>query len=258
MSTVVVCQPDSRARARLSDALAGDYDLRSVDTWAELLRTLGSARISACIVDIYVPGRTISPSRLGRLRKQRPDLAIVVYSDFSRNLLDPFELGRYGIDAVIDAGDDDPGLIRDAVARSCASATAGLVAAHLDGHLPALLIEALRWAVENARARSSVGALARELGLSQGQLARQLRSLEAPPARALLLWGRLIHAAHLLDGGRTVESTALELGYASGSGLHRAFRRRVGFPPGNVSVRGGVTPVLNALLESAEIKRLRA
>ena len=258
VSTILVLQPDARARARLSDALAGDHDLRPVETWAELLRALFTAPISACIVDIYGPGRTISPERIGRLRLRRPDLAIVVYSDFSRNRLDPFKLGMRGIDAVIDAGDDDPDVIREAVARSCASARARSLATDLEGHLPALLVEALRWAVENASARSSAGALARELGMSQGRLARQLRSLEAPPARALLLWGRLLHAAHLLDDGRTVESTALALGYASGSGLHRAFHRRLGFPPGDVSVRGGLGPVVDALLESAEIKHLRA
>lgn len=256
-STIVVLQPDSRAHARLSNALAGDHELRPVDTWAELLRVVLTARISACIVDIYGPGRTISPDRLGRLRRRRPDLAIVVYSDFSRRRLDPFELGKCGIDAVIDARADDPGVIRDAVARSYASATAGSVATDLEGHLPDLIIEALRWAVENAGAKASAGTLARNLGMSYGHLARQLRSLEAPPVRVLALWGRLLRAAQLLDGGRTVESTALELGYASGSGLHRAFHRRVGFPPGDVSNRGGLTPVVNALLESPEIKRLR-
>ena len=254
MSTIVVFQPDSRARARLSDALARNHELRPVDTWAELFRIALSARVTACIVDIYSPGRAIPPRRLGLLRRRRPDLAIVVYSDFSRDRLDPFELGRNGIDAVIDAGDDDPSVIRDAVARSLGSATAGAVANGLEGHLPAFHVEALRWAVENASSRPSSGALARDMGMSRTRLARQLRSLEAPPARELLLWGRLLHAARLLDRGGTVEATALELGYASGSGLHRAFHRRVGFPPGDVSVRGGLDSVMNVLLESADIK----
>ena len=93
-------------------------------------------------------------------------------------------------------------------------------------------------------------------GMLVGLFLFAVRSNERYP-RALLVWGRLLHAAHLLDGGRTVESTSYALGYASGSGLHRAFHRRVGFPPGDVSLRGGLTPVVNALLESAEITRLR-
>ncbi len=256
-STIVVFQPDSRARARLSDALARDFDLRSVDTWTEFFRVALTELVTACIVDIYGPGRSIPPARLGRLRQRRPDLAIVVYSDFSRNRLDPFELGRHGIDAVIDAGDDDPRVIRDAVARSLGSATAGAVANDLEGRLPTLQVEALRWAVENADRRPSAETLALDMGMSRAVLARKLRSLEAPPARKLLLWGRLLHAARRLDRGGTVEATALELGYASGSGLHRAFRRSVGFPPGDVPVRGGLDSVLNQLLESAEAKRLR-
>lgn len=241
----------------MSDALVSDYDLRPVDTWAEFWRIALTAGVSACIVDLYCPGRPIPPGRLGRLRQRRPDLAIIVYSDFARNRLDPFELGRHGIDAVIDAGDDDPGTIRDAVSRSLASATAGAVATVLEGRLPALLVEALRWAVEKACEQPSSGTLARNMGMSHARLARRLRSLEAPSARALLLWGRLLHAARLLDRGRTTESTALELGYGSGSGLHRAFRRRLGFPPGDVSARGGVASVLDAFLESSEIKRIR-
>ncbi len=257
MPTIAVFQPDPRARARLSDVLTGDYDLRPVETWAELSRVVITGRVSACIVDIYGPGRTVPPDRLGRLRKRQPDLAIVVYSDFSRNRLDPFKLGRYGIDAVIDARDDDPSAIRDALARSHASATAGAVATNLQGRLPTLLIEALRWAVENARERPSAADLARDLGMSPARLARQLRSLAAPPARVLLVWGRLLRAARLLEWGSTVESAAHESGYASGSALHRAFRLRVGFPPGDVSERGGLIRATNALLESPEINRLR-
>jgi hypothetical protein len=136
MPTIAIFQPDSRAGAHLRDVLTGDYDLRLVETWAELSRVVVNEPISACIVDMYGLGRTVPPERLGRLRKRRPDLAIVVYSDFSKNRLDPFELGKYGIDAVIDAGDDDPVEIRDALTRSHASATAGSVANDLQGHLP--------------------------------------------------------------------------------------------------------------------------
>jgi AraC-like DNA-binding protein len=94
--------------------------------------------------------------------------------------------------------------------------------------------------------------------MSRATLARQLRSLEAPPARVLLLWGRLLHAAGLLDRGRTIEAAALGSGYASGSGLHRAFQRHVGLPPSDAPVRGSVALVLDALLESAEIRQFRS
>jgi AraC-like DNA-binding protein len=184
-------------------------------------------------------------------------LAIIVYSDFSRNLRDPFELGAYGIDALIDAAEDDPSAIRDVLARSHASATAASIAAELEGRLPTLLIETLRRAVENAYERPSAEDLARDLGTSAASLSRQLKSLNAPPTRVLLVWGRLLHAARLLEWGRTVEATAHESGYANGSALHRAFRRRVGFPPGDVSLRGGLAPALNTMLESAEFKRVR-
>ncbi len=256
MITIAVLQPDSRARARLSDVLSGDYDLRPVETWAELSSVVITPQISACIVDIYGSGRSVPPKRLGRLRKRRPDLAIVVYSDFSSHRLGPFELGKHGIDAIIDAADDDAGAIGEAVARSHASATAGSVANDLQGRLPTLLIEALRLAVENAGQRPAMADLARDLGMSTHQLAWQLKALDAPHTQALLVWGRLLHAARLLEWGRTVESAAHQSGYASASALHRAFRLRVGFPPGDVSDRGGMTTILGALLDSPGIHQV--
>jgi len=255
--TIAVFQPDSTASARLRDALSPDYDLQAVGTWSELSRVVRTARISACIVDIYGPGRTISPDRVGQLRKRHPDLAIVVYSDFSKNRLDPFELGRRGVDAVIDAGADDPTTIRDAVSRSYASATAGAVANHLAGRVPDLLVAAVQWAVESAGGKPRAGDLAAALGMSRAEMARKLGCLGAPPARVLLVWGRLLYAARLLDWGKSIESSAHQSGYASGSGLHRAFSRRVGFPPGEVPDRGRLTPTLSALLASARINGFR-
>ena len=254
--TIAVFQPDSTASARLRDALSADYELQEVSTWAELSRKVRTARVSACIVDIYGPGRTVHSDRVARLRRRRPHLAIVVYSDFSRNRPDAFDLGRLGVDAIIDAEDDDPATIRHAVSRSHASATAAAVASGLAGRVPDLMVEALKWAVENAGGKPGAEDLAPALGMSRTELARELGSLEAPPARVLLVWGRLLRAARLLDWGKTVEATAHESGYASGSSLHRAFSRRVGFPPGDVSDRGGLTPTLTALLESADVKAL--
>jgi AraC-like DNA-binding protein len=254
---IAVFQPDSTASARLRDALSADYDLQAVGTWSELSMRVRTARMSACIVDIYGPASTIPPDRVGRLRKRQPDLAIVVYSDFSKNRLDPFELGRRGVDAVIDAGADDPAAIRDAVSRSYASATAGAVASDLAGRVPDLLVEALQWAVESASGKPRAGDLAAALGMSRAELARELGCLNAPPARVLLVWGRVLHAARLLEWGKTVESSAHESGYANGSALHRAFSRRVGFPPGNVPDRGGLAPTLSALLASVRIKNFR-
>lgn len=248
VAALVTLQPDPLARARLNDALGSVHELRNVGTWTRLWNMVGSAPISACIVDIYAPDSDIRPSRLGRLRQQRPDLAIVVYSDFSGRELDLFELGRHQINAIMQVGvDDSPNSIRSTLDRSLASSAASVVGEALQSSLPAWAAAAIQWSMENSVDRPKVAALAGGMGMSENQLAKELRRHGLPPARTLLVWGRLFQAARLLDvGGQTVEGVAFALGYTSSSALRRAFRLHVGCSPSAVSREGGIARVLKS------------
>ena len=252
VAALVMLQPDQLARARLNDALGSVHELRNVGTWTRLWNMVASASISACIIDIYPPNGDIRPSQLGRLRQQRPELAIVVYSDFSGRELDLFDLGRHQINAIMQVGlDDSPNAIRSTLDRSLASSAASVVGGALEGSVPAWAVAAIQWSMENSVDRPRVAALARGMGMSQDQLAKELKLHGLPPARTLLLWGRLFQAARLLHvGGQTVEEVAFALGYASSSALRRAFRFHLGCSPSAVSRRGGVARVLESFLTS--------
>lgn len=179
-------QPDPLARARLNDALGTAHELRYVGTWTRLWNVVASGAISACFVDIYAPNGHILPSRLGWLRQQKPELAIIVYSDFSHRELDLFELGRHQINAIIRVGlDDSPNAIRSTLSRSLASSAAAVVGGALQSSVPAWAAAAIQWSTENSVDRPQVAALASGMGMSGHQLAKELKRHGLPPARTL-------------------------------------------------------------------------
>jgi AraC-like DNA-binding protein len=107
-------------------------------------------------------------------------------------------------------------------------------------------LDCLKWAIENSHHGPSVDELAEFFTRSPRTLARVLRKDGAPSPGRLLLWGRLLRAAHLLaDRRSTVEQVAYLLGYSSGAALARALRRETGYPPGEVMRRGGIGCVLD-------------
>lgn len=259
MATLALLQLDPRARAHLTEALRDDYDLRTYGTWARLWNAALTSPMAGCIIDVYSSPDPIPPSRLGLLRQKRPDLAIVVYSDFAGRETDLFELGRKQVNAVIMAGvEDSAPNIRRTVERSLASAAGGVVSAALEGLLPSLGVEGLRWSVEHALDHPGVEDLAGSLSMSHGRLARELRRLELPPPRRLLLWGRLLQGARLLKANdSTVEEVAHRLGYSSNSAFRRAVHRHVGCPPTAMSRRGGMSCVLEAFISSTGLRKPR-
>ena len=247
---LAILQPDPRAAARLADALRATYDLRSYRSWAKLYSDSAKAPWAGCIIDIYPADGPVPPMQLAALRRRRPDLAIVIYSDFTDREADLFEVGRERFNAVILPGvEDSTSAIQATVSRSLASAAAKGLETALEGRLAPLGIAVVSWSMEHSLEGPTVDEVAEGLGMSRAQLARELGRKNLPPARALLLWGRLFQAARLLEGGTTtVEGAAHALGYSTSSALHRAFHQYVGWPPGALAENGGVAGVLEAFI----------
>jgi AraC-like DNA-binding protein len=245
-----VLQPDPRAAARLTAALADQHVLlecRCANTFWDMVMT---GPVDGCIVDIYHPTHPLSLAELQRLRRRVPPLAIVVCSDFSDRELDLFELGRLKIDGVILTGaTDQPAEMRRAVAGALAAAAAMGVTGALQGRLHPLGIECLRWAIEHAEDAPTVDQMAEALALTPAALARELHDRRLPTPSRLLLWGRLFRAARLLvNPDRSVEGTAFRLGYSSASALGRAFRRETGFTPTELRTRGPLAYALDGFV----------
>jgi AraC-like DNA-binding protein len=244
-----VLQPDPRAAARLSAALADQHVLIDCPCVRAFWETIGTGSVEGCVVDIYHPTGALSLIDLQRLRRRQPPLAIVVCSDFAERELDLFELGRLKVDGVILTGATDPAETRRAVAGALAAAAAMGVTGALHGQLHPLGIECLRWAIEHAEEAPTVEQMAESLALGAVALARELHERRLPTAARLLLWGRLFRAARLLDNpDGSVERTAFRLGYSTASALGRAFRRETGFTPSELRTRGPLACALDGFL----------
>lgn len=250
MALLALLQSDPRAAARLKAALGGDHDLLHYKSWKSFWKGILREPVEGCVLDIYHPQRPISMLQLQKLRRRHPSLAIVVYSDFSGREMELFRLGRLSVDGVILAGGgDDRRKMREAVRMALAASVASRVADILQGRIPSVGLLVIQWAVEHADRHPGMRELAEGLCVSTRSLARELRVLGLPTPRRLLLWGRLLQAARLLEGpGATVESVAHRLGYATAGGLRRAFKRTTGAPPSEVVERGGLTWVLKAFI----------
>jgi AraC-like DNA-binding protein len=79
----------------------------------------------------------------------------------------------------------------------------------------------------------TLDALAREVGLSRSAFAERFTELMGAPAMQYLANWRLQLAAQLLERqGMSIAQAAAEVGYESEAAFNRAFKKRVGQPPG--------------------------
>lgn len=236
--------------AQVVSALGGAHDLAVCTDWDGLWSELRSRPVDGCVVDVYCPDRPAGMRELQRLRKRRPTLAVVVFSDFRGREMDLFTLGRLKVDGVILAGrNQGVGTTRAAVEEALSTSVATRVVDAMEGRLPALAIRCLRWSIERAHEAPRPRDLAEALSISHRTLPKQLRRAGLPSPRRLLLWGRLFRAAHYLaEPGACLEQVAYSLGYSSGNTLTRALRRETGHPASELRKRGGLVLVLEAFL----------
>lgn len=249
MAHICILQPDLRAEARFSDALAGPHTVSVVPSWAALRHLVAADTVDGCVVDADSPNRDEALREIRGLRSRYPDLALVAYADLQESDQELIRMGGLGIHGVVLAGRPPwAASIRRAVDRALASSRAGRVARGLEARYPEEGVAAVSWAAEHAAEGPTVASFAAALGHTPRSLAALLRDVGLPSPGRVLLWGRLLQAgAYLGRDGLTVEDTALRLGYSTASALSRAMKRETGRSPGAVSEAGGL-PFVQARL----------
>lgn len=218
-------------------------------TWTDLRRVVGRPDVDGCVVDADSPSRHEAFLEIRRLRKKHPHLALVAYADVRESDPELVRLGSLGVDGVVLARRPPwASGIRRAVEGALAAAEARSAGSSLRGARSDGAADAVAWAVEHATDGPPVARLAAALGHTPRSLAAVLRGAGLPTPVRVLLWGRLLHAGALLGrDGRTVEDTALRLGYATASSFRRAMKNETGFAPGEVAARGGLPFVQSRL-----------
>ncbi|MBT8398006.1 MAG: helix-turn-helix transcriptional regulator [Gemmatimonadetes bacterium] len=249
MDDILVLPSDQRAAAALNGALEPPYRVGSVAGIEDLVASIKMREPQACILDIFDPPPPIPLSSLGSLKRNHPNVALVIASDFSEREMDLYHLGRLSVDGVIRM-ENRPNA-RDVLAvvdRAIAASLATRVIRESAVRISPLGQEAIRWAIEHAEHTPQASDLAAAMAMSPRSFMREMKAVGLGSPRALLLWGRLIRASHLLErSAETVESVAFKLGYSSGGALGKALKRHVGCSPTELLDQGGVMRTMEVL-----------
>lgn len=237
MARLALHQPDARSGARLTAALGGTHKVIGCPDWSDLLDVLDTGSVEGCLVDADHPSPGEGLRRVTELRRHRPDLALIGFTDRT-GPVDYLQLGAAGLEAFVTPAD---GAIatRNAVDDALALRRGRAVTDALEGLLARPAPEALGWAVARAAAVPTVEDMAAALGVSLHALRRDLVAEGLPTPGTFLLWGRLASVAFRLSWDqRPVEQTAFTLGYASPPSLARATRLHLGVPPSRLALLG--------------------
>jgi len=92
-------------------------------------------------------------------------------------------------------------------------------------------IEAAAQFIRNSEGRSSIAAVARQVGMSQSSLERHFRAAVGTTPKMLCRLARLQHACRLRDAGKSLTEIAFEAGYNDQPHMVRDFRFFTGTSP---------------------------
>jgi D-alanyl-D-alanine carboxypeptidase/D-alanyl-D-alanine-endopeptidase (penicillin-binding protein 4) len=223
-------------------------------SWEALHRVLAREPFDGCLVDADHPDRTGAIREIAALRERYPGLAIVACVEAGYDL-GYYDLGGLGIAGVMLCCQQPATKIRAEIDRALATARGDRIARALSGRYAPPGPDAVGWAVEHAGVDTSVEKLAAALGHTPRSLRQALEDAGLPAPTRVLLWGRLLLAGARLSHGRTVEDVAFSLGYSTATSLARAMKRQTGLTPGEVSEKGGMERVREALFPDERTDR---
>jgi AraC-like DNA-binding protein len=217
------------------------HTVRAARGWAELTAWASASAAAVALVDPW-HGGPFAAGEIRRLRERAPAVEVVALADFTgRPAADAFSLAVLGV--------------REMVCAAREASPAELVRClreHLNRGLLEEMVDALaalvppsvhRWlapALLGGNASPSVPELARAARCSPRTLRRALRAAGLPSPEQLLAWRRLLHAARLLDDGRSADSVARALEFSSGSALRKSLKQLTGLRPRELAAGGGL------------------
>lgn len=208
--------------------------------WPRFLAVVAAHRPGMAVIDSTVPG--FDTAGFGDLRGRlgRATMVVLVRADV-RGIPLSVDLLRLGADGVVAVGDasDLAGEVARVLEESMAGrvAQAALRAACGGASTPFLTFVERLWV--RCRRPLVPEDAASLYHRHPSTLGRHLRAGGLPPVNCLVVWGRLVHAAYLLeDPARPVANVAAVLGFPSASALCNQFSRYVGVTPSDLRHEG--------------------
>lgn len=217
------------------------HTIRRARDWAELAAwgtAPGGGRLA--FVDPF-PNGLLAAAEIRWLRERAPALEVVALADFTRcPPADAFSLAVLGAREIICTTEPDaPARVASALAAHLNQGAMESVVQALACDVPPQLHRWLGPFLLSARGAGTVSELARAALCSPRTLRRTLRGADLPAPEELLAWRRLLHAARLLDDGRSANGVARTLGFSSGSALRKCLKRHTGLRPRELCHQGG-------------------
>jgi AraC-like DNA-binding protein len=247
MADILFLSPSPAAAACLDRALRAEaaggvfHALRAARGWADLTVLAQAASVGMAFVDPY-HGGSFCAAEIRRLRQRAPRLEVVAYGDFTgRAAADAFSLALLGVREVVCTGGGGGGpdvarCLREHLNRGPLEAAVEALATRVPAGVHRWLASALRSPAPSL----TVPLLARSAGCSPRTLRRTLQAAALPSPEQLLAWRRLLHAARLMDDGRSADSVARDLEFSSGSALRKSLKQVTGLRPRELAAGGGL------------------
>lgn len=251
-----VLDPDPRFQARVRDAAKKEFAVEVVADWEELLAALRRASLTAvAVVDPHFGSKELAPE-LRRLLREFPSTSVLAAFQSNRHA-DLLTLGQWGVAHVIMVREADAGMIRQLLEYARGRPLQNLLERtlpKLSGSARSILINAADIAAAGGQAEN----LARAMFAAPRTLNRMCERAGLPPPRRTLGYMRLLLAAELLDEDkRTIEEIAYACGYASDSGLRRAFVEFLGSNPKSLRKSGAFRAAARAFRAEVTLPRVR-
>lgn len=254
---VLAVAPDSAVRIHITDVLRNVVTVRFATRVADLNDMPMTGKPVAAL--LYLDGSydQMEPARwieqLRQLRAAWVSLPIIGYAPLTTRA---FEQGvmasRVGVDEIALRGGD---MLREAVGRIVDATSrrgmSGEILRHVLAAASPLAGDALRlvrYCVENAGRGLTVGQLSAGIGLSRRTLAYRLRQANLPAPESLIMWGRLLVVAWLLqDPQCTINQAARALRFRELSALRSLAMSYLGYQPRALREPGAITKVAMAM-----------
>jgi len=237
-------------RAVQSEAAGGVFHtLRAARGWAELTALASASAAAVAFVDPY-HGGAFAAAEIRLLRQRAPTVALVALADFSRSpAADAFSLALLGVRAMVCAGGDEgPAELARCMREHLNGGPLEEMVGALAGVVPAGVHRWLAPLLRSPAGGPTVPELARAAGCSPRTLRRTVQAAGLPTPEQLLAWRRLLHAARLLEDGRSADSVARSLEFSSGSALRKSLKQVTGLRPRELPTRGGLRLLATLLL----------
>jgi AraC-like DNA-binding protein len=250
---VIMCVASRIEAARVQSALPPNAIVRSARTCTDLERMLRAAgdRLRMVIVaprdDVNAPTARVVRDFTCR----RPGVPLVGYcqpsNEQSRDII---ELAAAGIHEIIFRDATDSGtVLRQTLSRASQTCGAAIAIQRLQDVVPDELRPLIEYCLYFPHLATSVPRVAAALGVHRKTLVNYTMRWGFPSPSVLIMWCRLVIAAHWLETRRSsVERLALALEFPSATAFRNTLRRYVGCRPAELRV-GGTRRVIDVFAE---------